>query len=295
MAGRFNRHSNNIDLIVANNGNQGNDCSLSYLKGNGDSTFQVQYTTPLPDNSSPLGLVAGDFNNDNKLDIAFANYWKNSISVLLGNGDGTFQPQPTTCQVGQQPRDIAVGKFTGHDWLDLAVSNEGSGQLNSGSISVLLNNGNGTFQPQQTYQEVGTFTRDAAVGNFTNHGGVDDIAVTSWQEGTVSVLLNKRDGTGTFNPQTTYQVGKNPVGIAVGHFTNHDWLDIAVTNSGDPTISILPNKEDGTGTFQPQQPYQVGLNPEGIAASNLRGDGDLDDIAVANEASNNVMVLLQDQ
>ena len=89
--------------------------------------------------------MAGDFTGDGRTDLAVANFDDNTVSVLLGNGDGTFQPQ-VTYAVGSDPGAIVAGDFTGDGRTDLAVANE-----YDNTVSVLLGNGDGTFQPQVTY------------------------------------------------------------------------------------------------------------------------------------------------
>ncbi len=94
---------------------------------------------------APDGVAVGDFNGDGILDLVTANYLDNTVSVLLGKGDGTFAPQ-VTYAVGSIPRNVAVGDFNGDGKLDLAVANQGDN-----TVSVLLGNGDGTFAPQVTY------------------------------------------------------------------------------------------------------------------------------------------------
>ena len=100
------------------------------------------------------------------LDLAVANDSDNTVSVLLGNGDGTFQPQ-VTYAVGADPDAIVAGDFTGDGDLDLAVANCGDN-----TVSVLLGNGDGTFQPQVTYA-VGTDPDAIVAGDFTGDGHLD--------------------------------------------------------------------------------------------------------------------------
>ena len=97
----------------------------------------------------PVAIVAGDFNGDGRTDLAVANSGSDDVSVLLGNGDGTFQPQ-VTYAVGSEPDALVAGDFNGDGRTDLAVANAGSND-----VSVLLGNGDGTFQTQVTYA-VGT-------------------------------------------------------------------------------------------------------------------------------------------
>ena len=94
-----------------------------------------------PAGTNPVASVVGDFNQDGNKDLAVANRGSNNVSVLLGNGDGTFQP-PVNFPVGGSPNSIVMDYFNGDSIQDLAVAN-GSNL----SISVLLGNGNGTFQP----------------------------------------------------------------------------------------------------------------------------------------------------
>ena len=87
-------------------------------------------------------MAVGDVNGDGKPDLVVANYGDNSVSVLLGNGDGTFLPRPAYA-TGSSPFAVAVADVNGDGKPDLVVANYGSN-----SVSVLLGNGDGTFQPQ---------------------------------------------------------------------------------------------------------------------------------------------------
>ena len=287
----------------------------------------------------PYFAAAGDFNNDGKMDLAVAN-GDGTVSVLLGNGDGTFQPQVIyNTNPNGTPYAIAVGDFNGDGNTDLAVTNCVTGVVDSGegssdTVSIFLGNGNGTFQPQQTYS-VGSGAQGVAVGDFNNDGNAD-VAVTNNRDDTVSVLLGNGDGTlqaqvtyvvgnepsyistadfngdgqtdlvvsnsgdntlsvllgngdGTFPPQVTYAVGNYPVGIAVGDFNGDGNADIATANSNDGTVSVLVG--NGNGTFQPQATYAVGTYPIGVGVGDFDGDGKAD-LAITNFVDNTVSVLL---
>src|SRR6516162_3609420 len=108
-----------------------------------DRTVPSFFTSPtFPVGSIPHGEAVADFNGDGKLDVAVVNEGSNTVSVLLGNGDGTFRPK-TDFATGTQPWGIAVGDFNGDGKLDLVVANRGAH-----SLSILLGNGDGTFQPK---------------------------------------------------------------------------------------------------------------------------------------------------
>ena len=266
---------------------------VQYLGGAGTYILTTMVTPaispvqPIPVGASPEAIVAGDFNGDGHIDLAVANYSSKGVSILLGNGDGTFQP-PVTYAVGTQPYGIVAGDFTGDGNIDLAVAGRGDlsvGGTDHGEVSVLLGNGDGTFQEQKTYQ-VGDSPDAIVAGDFTGNGRAD-LAVANFFDNTVSVLLGNGDG--TFQPQVTYAVGNRPRGIVAGDFTGNGRTDLAVANSFDNTVSVLLG--NGDGTFQPQVTYAVGNRPRGIVAGDFTGNGRTD-LAVANSFDNTVSVLL---
>jgi hypothetical protein len=239
--------------------------------------------------------VDGDFTGDGRTVLAVANHYDKTISVLLGNGDGTFQNQMTYA-VGNGPDAIVAGDFTGDGRTDLAVANEGSFDSNgnpipgSSNVSVLLGNGDGTFQAPVTYA-VGSFPDALTCGDFTADGRTD-LAVANYDDNTVSVLLGNGDG--TFQNQVTYAVGLDPTSVVAGDFTGDGRTDLAVANPSSSTVSVLLG--NGDGTFQNQVTYAVGTlgsAPDAIVAGDFNGDGRTDlAIATANAFSNTVSVLL---
>src|ERR1039457_5744228 len=148
--------------------------------------------------------------HDGKLDLAAANGV--GVSVLLGNGDGAFQPA-VTYAAGTYTESIAVGDFNGDGKLDLVVTNNLS---SGGTVSVLLGNGDGTFQAPRTYG-VGASPYGAAVGDFNGDGKLD-LAVTNYgSSGSVSVLLGNGDG--TFLPALNSAAGTDLLSVAAGDFS----------------------------------------------------------------------------
>ena len=128
-------------------------------------------------------MAVADFNGDGRPDLVTANSGANSVSVLLGNGDGTFSVQQTFA-VGYSPRAVAVADLTGDGIEDLIVAN-----YNSDTISVLMGNGDGTFLPQEIFA-VGEKPYSLAVADLTGDGRPDIIVANSASD-TVSVFMNE--------------------------------------------------------------------------------------------------------
>jgi hypothetical protein len=243
-----------------------------------------------PTGTNPQAVAVGDFNGDGKLDLAVVNTTSNTISVLLGKGDGTFNLK-VDYATGSMPQRVAVGDFNGDGHLDLAVTNSGSN-----TVSVLLGNSDGTFQAKLD-SATGSGPQGLAVGDFNGDGHLD-IVVTNFLAGNVGVLLG--NGKGTFGAEVTYNTPSGPYAIAVGDFNNDGVLDFAVANRNINTslISVFLGNGSagvGNGTFQTQMQYAVptGDAPVAIVLADFNGDGNLD-IAVAEQGNpgNAVSILL---
>jgi hypothetical protein len=148
---------------------------------------------------------------------------------------------------GPLASSVAVADLNGDGKLDLVVTNfcqtsvQGDCSNNSGEVAVLLGNGDGTFRPALLYSTGGYWAYSVAIGDF-NGDGIPDLAVASWcgtlgqencfsQEGAVSVLLGKGDG--TFRPATVYDAGAiNSYAVALGDLNGDGKLDIVVANAG---------------------------------------------------------------
>jgi fibronectin type 3 domain-containing protein len=232
---------------------------------------------------NPKGLISADLIGNGKLDLAVANYGSNSLSIVLGNGDGTFQsavPYP----VGRGPFSVITGDFDGNGKLDLAVANSGDN-----TVSILLGKGDGTFQSAVPYP-VGNGPYSVSTGDFNGDGKLD-LAVANQNDHTVSILLGNGDG--TFQTHVDSPAGvTNVAGVAVGDFNGDSKLDLAVTNPSTDQVSILLGK--GDGTFQTPVSYSTGAagsNPIAVTAADFNGDGVLD-LAVTNLNVETVAIFL---
>ncbi|HEV2426068.1 MAG TPA: choice-of-anchor D domain-containing protein [Terriglobia bacterium] len=235
---------------------------------------------------SPVSVATGDFNGDHIEDLAVANDVDNTVSILLGNGNGTFQSH-VDYATSYGPAEVAVGDFNRDGFLDLAVVNAGensSGQ-SANSVSILLGDGDGTFRAHVDYP-TGRIPVAAAVGDF-NGDGYLDLAVVAQYDAAVSILLGNGDG--TFQSETEYAAGGQPTAIVVSDFNRDGFLDLGVANFDVGTVSILLG--NGNGTFQTATEYSATEDPYSLVAADFNGDG-IPDLAVAEFGSSAVSILL---
>ncbi len=263
--------------------------------------------------ASPAFITAADLNGDGRLDLVVADDNSSAVSVLLGNGDGTFQPHQEYTVSGI-PGYVIVADFDRNGILDLAVSA-------GGFVSILVGNGDGTFQAHQDFG-LGDIGASLMAGDLNGDGKLDLVATGGTSD--AAVLIGNGDG--TFQGEVDYLVTNSPraLAVAIGDFNNDGKLDLAVTGFISGTYVLLGN---GDGTFQSSLSvsadssvaiivgdfngdrkldlalyaadvllgngdgtFQPGLNSSGplggsygFVAADLNGDGKLD-IAVTNNA-----------
>jgi hypothetical protein len=237
----------------------------------GVNFFPVFYPTGV----FPVGIVTADLNKDGRADLVVGNLSSFTVSVMLGNGDGTFQAAVNYpfSQGNQQPATFALGDFDGDGNADLAVVSYDT--KGNGGVSIMRGNGDGTLQPPGPLITVGAFPRFAAAADF-NGDGILDLAVTNYNNNTVSILLGRGDL--TFESHVDYAVGSNPVKPVPVDLNNDGKLDIAVTDQGGG-FSTLIGRGDGTFTYGAAR--SVSSSPFGIAAADLNGGGRQDLVIAA--------------
>ena len=232
-------------------------------------------------------VAVGDFNKDGNLDVAVSYLQDNDVQVLFGTGSGSFS-SAAAYPLGNQPYWIASGDLNGDGYPDLVATNTNVNGT-TGTVSVLLNNKNGTFASAASYP-VGKQPYQVAIGDV-NGDGHPDLAVTNYGANTVTILFGSSTGAFTVQPATLATCA-NPYGVAIGDFKHNGFPSVAVTCYSSSQLEIFPN--NGNGTFGTPYMYTVlnsinGLtpNPASIALGDFNRDGKLD-IVVGNTTANNI-------
>ena len=277
---------------------------IAVLMGNGNGTFQSPVLYPVHPSSQQLGasLVVGDLTGNGKLDLVLVQGCTSgscgSIGVLMGNGDGTFQPVVTASVQMIQPLSVVLSDVNADGILDILVAIQCADQFcNSGLVGVLLGKGDGTFSPLVTYDGGGKNTISIAVADV-NADGKPDLLIANvclsdanCLTGSVGVLFGNGDG--TFRPVTTFPSGAaEAFALAVGDLNDDGILDLAVDHctlgtktgyscpGGSGIVAVFQG--NGDGTFQsPITHTSGGSEAVAVAIADLNGDG-RPDLVVAN-------------
>jgi uncharacterized protein (UPF0548 family) len=290
------------DLVTANPFTN----NVGVLLGNGDGTFQaasfdnISYligNPPRPKDPGPYSVAVANINvRFDPLDIpdlVTANFESDDVSVLLGNGDGTF-PNATagfTFPMGNGPRSVAVANLNvrlpgGDNFPDLVTAN-----YLSNDVSVRLGFGGGAFGGQVRYA-MGDSPYFVAVADLDVDSGDNfpDLVTANLRSNDVSVRLGF--GGGGFQDEARYPAGNAPYFVAVADLDGDGLPDLVTANYNSNTVSVLLG--NGDGTFQPASFFTVGDGPVSLAVADLDFDSpdDFPDLVTANIHGDDVSVLL---
>jgi|CXWL01.1.fsa_nt_gi hypothetical protein len=246
-------------------------------------------SVPLLDDAStevvgkkPHFVTIADLNRDGRPDVVVSAAESNSVSVLLGHGDGSFQTK-VDYPTGLHPKAVSTGDLNDDGALDLVVANQWSK-----TITVLLGTGLGTFRPLVNYPTAALGTHGIDLGDLNGDGKLDVVATGS---GANLLTVRFGHGDGTFGRETVYAAGITPFSVIIKDFNHDGHNDVATANTGSRTIGIFLN--DGTGNLANQVTYPTGGaggQPRSVRAADLDGDGDID--LAAALGSSMVSVLL---
>lgn len=253
-----------LDLTIVNEDTA--DLRIFLNKADGTGLFNDFLTPPTPVNQRASPNEPSDFDRDGFADLAVVNIDTSSVSILLGNGDGTFAPQQEIT-VGGAPRGIAVLDVDGDGDTDIVNTNSSGG----GNLSLLINNGSGVFSGP-TYFEGGGAGEYSLASADMDEDAILDLVVGARPGGTM--IVNKNNGNGTFTSLTPQSSGGSTWMINVGDVNGDGHEDVASANSNENNGAILLG--DGMGNLQ--SPTTVATDPFPLATDlgDLDGDGDLD-------------------
>ena len=268
------------DLAGINRGSR----DFSVLLGIGDGTFRNAKQFVVGDFTGPRSMTIGDFNGDGATDLASANYDTDDISVLLGQGDGTFAVHQRF-PVGDQPASLISADFDGDGVADVAAA------IFPSDVSILLGNGDGSFATQKL--DVGTWPTSVTIADI-NGDNIPDLAAANSHtfDNTVSVLLGNGDGTfAAQQPIGMSGFGSRPVSVIVHDFNGDNIQDLATANFNSSDVSVRLGNSDGG--FDPPQKLAAGVNARFLATGHFNNDNNID-LVVANFGSDDISILIGD-
>lgn len=270
------------DLAVQNN----TTSNLMVMLNDGSGGYGDPVSYPI--GSSPFDMTFADFNADGNIDFAGTSRSPDyDVSILFGNGDGTFGGK--TDYSITSPLGIDSADLDGDGDIDLAVANSLSFGGNVKAVTVLLNNGAGVFAVPVNYA-IGGFPYAVTAGDFDGDGD-NDLVATANETARIYILLN--NGNGTFAVGANYATDVSPVAVVSADLDGDGDQDLATANSKrstDPNSTVSVFKGNGNGTFVAAVNYVTDLNSYSIQAADLDADGDCD-LITANTQANNVNIL----
>src|SRR6266481_6528843 len=294
------------DLAVANQ----NDNSISVLVNQDSGNFVAATNSPFKlaaTETGPSAIATATFGNTFTTssgvaslapDLVIADSTSNNVTILLGNGDGTFQEATgSPYAVGKNPSSVLVADFNGDGNSDFAAANK-----DDNTISIFKGDGQGGFTefPGSPFALTNTSTISEkgpiamvtanfrATTNKSNNSPEVDLAVVNQLTNNVSILLGFVDSNSNISfteaPNSPISVGQSPVAIAVGDLNSDTVPDLAVVNQTDNTVSLLlgSNNLDGTFTAAAGSPLPTATTPAGIVIANFTG-GNFPSLAVTNK------------
>lgn len=253
------------------------------LPGSGVAATWFGSSTTYATGYGPNAIAMGDLNHDGVPDLVTADYFSDSISTLLGTGNGSF-PSHTDTYVPGYHYGVAVGYLDADLFADVAVTN-----FDRNTVSILLGNGDGSFgDPIDLAADA--FPASVAIRDLNGDTKNDLIVVNFDDPGSVSIFMGRGDG--TFDPKVDYAVWKGPTGLAIEDLDGDSKLDLVTANAGVNTVehSVSVLLGNGDGTFKTSVPYGTSRIPRAVAVGSFNGDAYPDIVTVGQYDSLSVLL-----
>jgi hypothetical protein len=233
-------------------------------------SFATQVTYPT--GTKPASVTLGDVNGDGRLDLITANFDSSTASVLLGNGNGTFQTK-TDFVTGTNPQSVALGDVNGDGRLDLITANSGSA-----TASVFLGNGTGTFGAKTDFS-TGTTPRSVKLADVNGDGTLDIVTANQGSQN-VSLLLGTGDGSFARKEDLSTIINSQPTSVTLGDVNRDGKLDIVTGSSSGSNAGLRLG--NGDGTFRALSTVTTGNAQPSVTLGDVNGDGKLDGVFTKN-------------
>jgi uncharacterized protein (TIGR03437 family) len=265
------------DLAIGNTYSE----NVTVLLGDGAGGFAAAAGSPFPVGAyHPWAIAAGDFNGDGIPDLATANHDDNNVTVLLGNGSGSFAATGSAIAVGTSPASVIAGDFNADGVQDLAV-----GDASSSDVTVLLGTGSGHFTPASGSPFATSGNAGAFVAGDFNGDGITDLAAATYTG--ITVMLGNSSGGFAAGPFTPLPQSEFSYRVATGDFNGDAIDDLAVLPFADyDNLTVLLGTGTGGFTVAPESAFPIGHGPSVMTVTDFNHDGIVD---VAVGASNGIL------
>ncbi|RYD84121.1 MAG: hypothetical protein EOP84_06405 [Verrucomicrobiaceae bacterium] len=264
VAGEFNGLPG-TDLAVSSNSNQ-----VFVMTNDGNANFAVSAGYAV--GAMATDIVAGRVDADTALDLVVCNRGSDTISVLLGRGDGTFQAAVSYPALG--PYGAAIVDLNWDGYADVVVPSYAFNEVN-----VYLGNGDGTLQAP-VHNSIGAQPTAVATADLDNDGHADLVVANNF-DGTLSAILS--NGTSSLSEAHHIACGAGPSSLVTGDFNGDAKQDVAVLSSANHTLALLLGNNDGTLSMRGN--YAAGRVPVALSAAWVNDDAKLDVLVVDNATS----------